>query len=361
MIIRKFLLFFLTLSFISAFSDEYNELTQWMISNGAFINKKLMPVEGDDTNRYIITSESIKRKEEVLFVPNEIVISIINRQISPICRKIFGYSDDHDYNCIVFYMLMDKYNKKSFFNPYYNYLPKFNYENHPLYFTEEFLNQFKVTGIDEETTIGHRYLASSYEEMRKSLPNMITYDDFKEVFEIVATRNFGRRGSMFPEINSMVPYLDLFNHVNEFNTYYYYDDKRDGFVLFAVRDINKGEEITIAYGSHNNMYLFSVYGFTLKNNKFKSTVHVKILDDTYSLVGDIKEEEIKIIQNRLKERHKVNYKEGLKEIKKVLLLRLSELNALDTNNYNINNIIDELKDTVSKYISLVNRLLEGYK
>lgn len=361
MIIRKFLLCLLSLSFCYSFSDEYTELTQWMISHGAYINPKLTPVEGDDTNRYIITSESIKRKEEILFVPNELVISIINRQISPICRKIFGYSDDNDYNCIVFYMLMDKYNKKSFFNPYYNYLPKFNYENLPLYFTQEFLDKYKITGIGEETSIGHRYLDSAYEAMRKSLPNMITFEDFKEVFEMVATRNFGRRGSIFPEINSMVPYLDLFNHVNEFNSYYYYNDKRDGFVLFAVRDINKGDEITVSYGSHNNMYLFSVYGFTLKNNKFKSTIHVKIMGDTYSLVGDIKEDEIKIIQNRLKERNKVNYKDGLKEIKKILLLRLSELNALESDNYNIINILEELKDTVIKYLSVVNRLLEGYK
>ena len=58
----------------------------------------------------------------------------------------------------------------------------------------------------------------------------------------------------------MVPYLDLFNHVNDNNTYYYYDDRRDGFVLYAIRDISKNEEVTVSYGSHHNLYLFTAYG-----------------------------------------------------------------------------------------------------
>ena len=89
---------------------------------------------------------------------------------------------------------------------------------------------------------------------------MITFDDFKETFQLVISRNLGCRESIFPEIDSMVPYLDLFNHVNDNNTYYYYDDRRDGFVLYAIRDISKNEEVTVSYGSHHNLYLFTAYG-----------------------------------------------------------------------------------------------------
>ena len=68
-------------------SNAYDNLIQWMQSNGGYINDKLVPIEKIPTNRYIITKEKIKQNEEILFIPNEISISIVNKKISQICRK----------------------------------------------------------------------------------------------------------------------------------------------------------------------------------------------------------------------------------------------------------------------------------
>ena len=273
-------------------SNAYDNLIQWMQSNGGYINDKLVPIEKIPTNRYIITKEKIKQNEEILFIPNEISISIVNKKISQICRKIFGYAEGNDFNCVVYYMLIDKYSKKSFFATYYKYLPKIDKDTTPLYFNSFLLTYYKVTEIDKEISTAKRYLESSYEDIRPNLPLMITFDDFKETFQIVISRNFGCRESIFPEIDSMMPYLDLFNHVNDNNTYYYYDDRRDGFVLYAIRDISKNEEVTVSYGSHHNLYLFTAYGFTLKNNKFKSSLTLYLKDQRFTLNGYVKEEDI---------------------------------------------------------------------
>lgn len=180
-------------------SIAYDNLAQWIQSNGGYINNKLVPIEKSPTNRYIITKEKIKLNEEILFIPNDISISIVNKKISPICRKFFGYAEENDFNCVVYYMLIDKYNKKSFFTPYYKYLPKIDKDTTPLYFNSFLLTYYKVTEIDKEISTAKRYLESSYEDIKPNLPSMITFDDFKETFQIVISRNFGRRESIFPE------------------------------------------------------------------------------------------------------------------------------------------------------------------
>ena len=40
-------------------------------------------------------------------------------------------------------------------------------------------------------------------------------------------------------------FLDLLNHNNDYNSWFYYDEKRDGFTL-------------ISYGKFNNIYLYSM-------------------------------------------------------------------------------------------------------
>ena len=94
-------------------TQEYKDFTSWMISNGAFISSKLVPIETDLSNRYVITKERIEKKEEILFVPNDIIISVLHKSVSPICRSKLGYSDDNDFNCLVLFMLFDMFDHHS--------------------------------------------------------------------------------------------------------------------------------------------------------------------------------------------------------------------------------------------------------
>lgn len=106
--IRVFFILFMRVIYTKN-SNEYEKLVNWIRTNGGFINEKLIPIE-----KSIMKKEIIKQNEEILFIPNDISISIVNKRISTICRKIFGYVDGNDFNCVVYYMLIDKFNKKSF-------------------------------------------------------------------------------------------------------------------------------------------------------------------------------------------------------------------------------------------------------
>ena len=338
-------------------TQEYKDFTSWMISNGAFISSKLVPIETDLSNRYVITKERIEKKEEILFVPNDIIISVLHKSVSPICRSKLGYSDDNDFNCLVLFMLFDMFDHHSFFKPYYNYMPDFVDENNPIIYSKELIEKYKVTELDSEIDLGKQYLKHSFDSIKQFMPKSRTIEEFEKIFLLVGSRNFGRRGSVFHETNSMVPYLDLFNHVNNFNTFYYFNDKRNGYVLFAMRPIEKNEEVTVSYGRINNLHLFNVYGFTLKDNEHKINLHISLLGHKYTLDGNIKVDEIIKIRDRVLERNKLSHDDSLKQLKKVLVLRKLEYNKISTSNINIINIINEEKETISKYIEIIDNFL----
>lgn len=46
----------------------------------------------------------------------------------------------------------------------------------------------------------------------------------------------------------MVPLADMLNAADDYNTNWGYDNKRNGFVIRAKRDIALGEELTDTYG-----------------------------------------------------------------------------------------------------------------
>ena len=95
----------------------------------------------------------------------------------------------------------------------------------------------------------------------------IDYSNFLETFILVISRNFGRKKSeYFEDINTMVPFLDLLNHDNNYNTDFKYDDKKFRFILYAIKDIEIGEELTDFYGEVNNLDLFINYILKLKMN-----------------------------------------------------------------------------------------------
>jgi len=76
-------------------------------------------------------------------------------------------------------------------------------------------------------------------------------EEFKNNFIMVGTRNFGRKDSFF-DVNTMVPYLDLINHSDKNNTDWNYDEIKGAYILTAIRDIKKNEEITDSYGQSAN-------------------------------------------------------------------------------------------------------------
>jgi len=256
-------------------SKEYTNLVNFVRNNKGYINPKLIPNETSNINRYIITKEKIKKDEILLIIPDEILISKLHKSINYKCIEAYGLIEEYEYECVVYFMTIDKYNPSSIFKPYYDYLPKINISDFVFSFNEEEKKLFKDTGITEGIRTYEFFLDKALRPVEQRLKefakkNKIKYEEileeFKYNFIMVGTRNFGRRDSIF-DVNTMVPYLDLINHSDKNNTDWNYDENEGAYILTAIKDIEKNEEITDSYGKFMNSRLYETYGFVIPGNK----------------------------------------------------------------------------------------------
>lgn len=352
---------------ISCFSNNYENLYNWLISNNAFISKKIIPVEQDLFNRYIITKENIEKNEEILFIPNKLTISTLNNIVLDICN--IGFKDfisyaskeeksSYDFDCLVYFLTIDMNNNNSFFKDFYNYFPEISKNDFSLYFSKEKINLLKEIELDYEIQRQKYFYEKSIKYIKEKIKKIKNgLEIYKKNFILVSTRNMERRNSFFEEVNTLVPYLDLINHNNNYNSYFIYDEKRDGFCLYSIKNINKNEEITISYGKLNNIYLYSIYGFTIKNNIYKPNINIKIYEKKITLFPNFKKDEI--IIKIIKQFKNINKKEIIKELKKSLNKRLNEYqNILHifNNDINIINICNDLIYSINKFLILCDEL-----
>ena len=342
------------------YSKEYTNLINYIKSNGGYVNPKLYPNEISNLNRYIITKEKIKKDEILLFSPDSILISKYHKLINKICIEAYGLSEEeYDYDCIVYFMTIDKYNSSSFFKPYYDYLPKLNKTDFVFSFNEKEIEMFKDTGITEGIHTYQYFLKKSLEPVEEKLKkfskkNKIKYEtiieEFKDNFILVGTRNFGRPDSIY-DISTMVPFLDLLNHSDKNNTHWFYDEIKGGYYLIAIRDIDKNEEITDSYGKYYNSLLYRTYGFVIPGNSYPDNVYVKVDGDGYNLSINLLTDKINYMFEKL-----VNIKNyDSEKAKKCILESLNDKKdyylSLKTDRYSMNVIIKEHLNILNEYIN----------
>lgn len=364
---------FFILPLLSCYSKDYENLYNWLISNKAYISEKIFPEEQNIYNRYIVSKEDINKNEELIFIPNNLTLSTLNNIVADECKigfkEYLSYASKEekssfDFDCLVYFLIKDINNNNSFFKYYYNYLPKISENDFPIYFNQDKLNILNNIELDHEIN-RQRYFYNkalkALEYTSNKLKNGLSF--FNQSFIYVSTRNFERRNSFFEDVNTLVPYLDLLNHNNNYNTWFIYDEKRDGFSLYAIKNIKKNEEITTSYGKLNNIYLYSMYGFTIRNNIYKTNIKIEINGKKLVIFPNNKESQIIKVINNIKNYkifNKYDKKKLYLEIKKALENRLKEyLNIKNIYNSDINiiNICDDLIYTVKEYIILCQKYI----
>ena len=263
----------------------------------------------------------------------------------------------YDFDCLVYFLTIDIDNENSFFKNYYDYLPQILTKDFPIYFSSEKINLLNKIELDVEIGRQTHFFNKSLTPVKNEILKIKNgLEKFKKNFILVSTRNLERRSSFFEEVNTLVPYLDLLNHDNNFNTWFIYDENREGFSLYAIKNIKKNEEITISYGKLNNLYLYSIYGFTIKDNIYRANINLKLFGKKITLFPNNKENQIKKIMRQYKDIDKAKL---IKEIINSLNNRLNEYrNILDKykNDINIINICSDLITTIKDYILLFNNI-----
>ena len=84
--------------------------------------------------------------------------------------------------------------------------------------------------------------------------------------------------------DGFVPYADMLNHKRPRQTSWTYTDDREGFIIEALEDIKRGDQIFDSYGKKCNTRFLLNYGFiNLDNdaNEYPLTIELDTADTNY--------------------------------------------------------------------------------
>jgi histone-lysine N-methyltransferase SETD3 len=270
------------------------------------ILKKWLNMQNDNLKMYkrhirgIYSTHDIKNGDYILVIPSKYIIQYSDIKDDYLENKLKNTNSD-----IAKYLLLESINPKSFYKPYLDSMPS-DINEYPFFYKKSELNQLKKTSLFCKD-------AYNFDEQKKHIlydakiiykylykKNIITMD-FKEFYALflkfrvlVCSRVFGYIKN-YSEENAMVPYADLFNHSNNSNTKWYFDDKKDSFILEATKNIKKGSEIYDSYGSKSNIQLLRYYSFTIPNNKH-SFVNINHKGHVYHFDKDSKVTDLDLIK-----------------------------------------------------------------
>ena len=226
-------------------------------------------------NRVIIAKENIKKSEIILKIPKNIIITfetakkfyIKNNKLLELI-KTFKFPK---HSLIALFILENLNNEK--YNFYFNFMPN-NFKNFPIFHTNKELEYLKGSNFYDDIINKKQDLLFDYEKI-KNLNFNINFNKFCEIHMLISSRIFGI------EINNentdaMIPFADLFNHSYNKNTNWYFNDELNCFVVEAIKDINKNEEIFDSYGNKSNSRFLLNYGFLIEDNNNFNEINLEI-------------------------------------------------------------------------------------
>ena len=350
-----------------SFSKEYLNLVNYIKSYGGYINPKLSINEISSTNRYVLAKENINKNEILLFIPEKVLISKLHVNVNRKCNEAYGFQEDHDYDCLVYFLTIDKYNSSSMFKPYYDYLPKIDKNDFIISLTKEEIKKYDKTGIIDGLHQFYHFFNLSLEPVEEKLKifakkQKIKYEQILEEFLInfilVGTRNFGRP-DYFADFSTLVPYLDLLNHSDKNNTHWYYDEIKSGYFLIAVKDIKKNEEVTDSYGKYFNSYLFQTYGFVIPGNSVHDRLYTRINKNLVRLDLDFINDTIYHIFDKYNY-DIINFDVAKKEVISALFERKKYFENLKIEKFALKVIFKEYIEILDVYINKIQLINSSY-
>lgn len=301
--------------------DENAALKDWLMENKVWVSERAdwgkmssgvnMAVETRESaenelsGRGLVARRDIEIYEELARVPYDILFTEVSS------RAHFGkdvISEDFGaYGCIALQMISEKFvlKESSKFAPYMAVLPT----------TEEIGASFSWSDEDLETLLEGSPVKSMsqflkekvLEELRlakgswmQKFPDKFPADAYTEDNWVWAYCNLFSRAVRLAfadeqkEFVALVPYIDLFNHNPNANTYikavsesennlaFGLDEKERSILVLADRYYDKYDQIYISYGAKSNGQLLLLYGFSTERNA-KDFVEIPVGQLLYSV------------------------------------------------------------------------------
>ena len=106
--------------------------------------------------------------------------------------------------------------------------------------------------------------------------NQFSLKEYGEIRMMVASRIFGIDIEGI-KTDGFVAYADMLNHKRPRQTSWTYSDERGGFIIEAVEDIRRGDQVYDSYGKKCNTRFLLNYGFiNLENDANEFPIVVKL-------------------------------------------------------------------------------------
>jgi len=251
--------------------QRFNYLENWLKEGGSKYDKLKIRFY-TPIYRGVHAAKNIKAGEEILLIPKEQIVTLEMAQESPLGKKMMDHnlrnmllSPKHSF--LTTYILQEEEKvKESKFFPFIDILPK-SFENFPIFFSDEEKEYLKGSPFLKQVEEKIEDIKTDYDNICDKVPEYEKFDikHFSEIRMMVSSRIFGMNIEGV-KTDGFVPMADMLNHKRPKQTTWTYTDEKEGFVIEAIGDIQRNEEIFDSYGKKCNSRFFLNYGFIVRNN-----------------------------------------------------------------------------------------------
>ena len=247
---------------------KFDDLVSWLIEGGSIFPKLQMRFYSQDYRGVHCTSFAHK-DECILFVPKSHIITLEMAKEAPIGAKMVEANLDllSPKHCFLSsYMLQEKVKPDSFWLPYLRILPE-KYSNFPIFYTEEEKEWLKGSPFLDQVKEKIDDIKEDYNTISRAVPEFLQFSvqEFSKVRMAVSSRIFGMQIDSV-KTDGFVPLADMLNHRRPRQTSWNYDQERQGFIIEALENIERGAEVLDSYGKKCNSRFLLNYGFINRNN-----------------------------------------------------------------------------------------------
>ncbi|EDO33223.1 predicted protein [Nematostella vectensis] len=292
--------------------ENYISLLKWAKRNG-MVFKKIRPAIFSSTGRGMLAIERIHSSECVISVPERLLITASSVLESAIGNYVAermkgGAKSSNDYLLVLFLMYEKYLEKGSFWAPYIRTLP--DTFNTPCYFTRKELfllpEQCREQAFEQVTQIKQSYksFAKAYNDVLQDFDcnfwRTVDFESFKWAWCVVNTRSVyhdepNRRAQPIDGNCALAPLLDLLNHCDKAEMCGRFNSSSKNYEINVITEYQKGTQVFINYGPHDNTRLFLEYGFVLPRNvhnsyRFTRSTILSHLGMSNSFLSNAKEE-----------------------------------------------------------------------
>ena len=245
-------------------------MLQWLHDGGSVFDKLKIRFYSPDY-RGVHAAKDIKKGETILFVPKHQIITLELAFASPIGKKMYEkglrqrlLSPKHSF--LSTYIMQERRNPDSSWQYYIDILPKC-FSNFPIFFTDEERQWLSGSPFKEQIREKLDDIRSDYDLICKEVPDYEQFPlrEYSEIRMMVSSRIFGIQVEG-TQTDGFVAYADMLNHKRPRQTAWTYTDERQGFIIEALDDIKRGEQVYDSYGKKCNSRFFLNYGFINLNN-----------------------------------------------------------------------------------------------